>query len=348
MKSMNLKRFGAAVMGGVMALSLAVPAFAQASVEITGTYEEMEIAVVVTDSGEAQINPYGLPVEITKSDKSKAQISNEQITCPVMAIRNQSTTPLNVGVSSFVVMPKGELAIGASKDTNKTAAVKLQVAELNESSLNVLTTAKIDDILIDKFASSATWTGLASSHELAAPTVAAGVTSLPSGTNPAKTAANSPIAVVRGAAPSADAADAGKLKYDAKGIALFRLKGDLASDPVDGSSNDNPWEAGDGFTASIVFTFKPATPNGATMTAALNSGNAEATFTANSSNLTVEKYTWTSSDTTVATVVADTGTTNTSAITAGSAASGSKSTITCTATLSNGSKLVATFEYTKP
>lgn len=349
MKFMNMKRFGAAVMGGVMALSMATPAFASANVEITGSYEEMEIAVVVTDSGEAQINPYGLPVELTKSDRTapKATISNEQITCPVMAIRNQSTTPLNVGVSSFVVMPKGELAIGTSKDTNKTAAVKLQVAELNESSLNVLTTAKIDDILIDKFASSATWTGLTSDHELAAPTVAAGVTTLPSGTNPAKTT-TTPIAVVRGAAPSADAADAGKLKYDAKGIALFRLKGDLASDPVDSSSNDNPWEAADGFTAKIVFTFKPATPNGATMTAELDSGSAKATFTAGTPALTVEKYTWTSSDTTVATVVADTGTTNTSAITAGSAASGSKSTITCTATLSNGSKLVATFEYTKP
>lgn len=343
MKFKNMKRFGAAVMSGVMALSMTATAFAAANVEITGTYEEMEIAVVVTESGDAQINPYGLPVKLTKSDRTTVEISNEQITCPVMAIRNQSTSPLNVGVSSFVVMPKGELAIG-SKDANKTAAVKLQVAELNESSLNVLTTAKIDDILIDKFASSATWSGLAASHELDAPTVAAGTTTKPTG---AKT--TNPIAVVRAAAPSTDAADGGKLKYDAKSIALFRLKGDLASDPQTGTPlADNPWEAADGFTASIVFTFKPATPNGATMTAALNGGNAEATFTASSSGLTVEKYTWTSSDTTVATVVADTDTTNTSAITAGSATSGSKSTITCVATLSNGSKLSASFEYTKP
>lgn len=344
MKFMNMKRFGAAVMGGVMALSMASPAFASANVEITGTYEEMEIAVMVTDSGEAQINPYGLPVEITKSDRSKATISGQQITCPVMAIRNQSTSPLNVNVSSFAVKPTGALAIGASADDNKTALVELEVAALDDSSLAKLITEKIDDTLIDKFASDSTWSGLADANKVTAPAATASSTTITG-------AKKQNLAVVRAAAPSTDTADAGKLKYDAKSIALFRLKGTLASDPVTGTSpntTDNPWTSADGFTATIVFTFKPATPNGATMTAALNSGNAEATFTAGSSGLTVEKYTWTSSDTTVATVVADTGTTNTSAITAGSAASGSKSTITCTATLTNGSKLVATFEYTKP
>lgn len=338
MKFMKMKRFGAAVMSGVMALSLTATAFASANVEITGTYEEMEIAVVVPDSGEAQINPYGLPVEITKSDRSKVQIANEQITSPVLAIRNQSTTPLNVNVSSFLVTPKGEMAIGTAKDTGKTAKVELEVAPLNDASLAVLTTAKIDDILIDKFADDSTWSGLAAANKLAAPAYAAGATTAPP---PAKT--TTPLAVIRAAAPSTDAADAGKLKYDAKSIALFRLKGDLAADPVKTGGGDNPWAAADGFTASIVFTFKPATAEGGTLAVTISGTTATATFTTGTgSTLTVETYEWSSSDTSVATVA---GTTTAGTITkVGN--SGDTATIKCVATLSNGSKVTGTATYT--
>lgn len=273
---MNLKRFGAAVMGSVMALSLAVPAFATANVEITGTYEEMEIAVVVPDSGEAQINPYGLPVKITKADKTSVEISSEQINTPVLAIRNQSTVPLDVNVSSFKVTPTGGLIIqGAaltSSEKGKETHVELQVAPLNDSTLAVPTTDKIDDKLTDKFAADATWSGLTPANKLTAP---------------AATAANA--ATVTGAKSTAALATLGaakvnsstnKTEYSAKSIALFRLKGTLNSDPEkteSGAQVADPWASTDGFTANIAFTFKPAAKH--TITVNVTGGTATASPT---------------------------------------------------------------------
>lgn len=266
MKSMNLKRFGAAVMGGVMALSMAVPAFASANVEITGTFEEMEIAVVVTDSGEAQINPYGLPVKITKSDKTTVEISDEQITSSVLSLRNQSTTPLDVNVSSFAVKPTGGMeiinaALAPATNKGKQVHVDLEVAPLNDSTLAVLTTEKIDDKLIDKFAADATWSGLAAANKLAAPNATAATAATVTGAK--STAA---LATLGAATVNSD----NKTVYGAKSIALFRLKGTLNSDPVkteSGNDVDDPWASTDGFTATIAFTFKPAAKTTVTVTA---------------------------------------------------------------------------------
>lgn len=44
-------------MAGALALSLAVPAFASNSTDITGTYQAVTIDVTVPTSGTAQINP---------------------------------------------------------------------------------------------------------------------------------------------------------------------------------------------------------------------------------------------------------------------------------------------------
>ena len=256
MKFMNMKRFGAAVMGGVMALSMASPAFATANVEITGTYEEMEIAVQVSDSGEAQINPYGLPVKITKSDRTTVEISDEQINSSVLSLRNQSTTPLDVNVSSFKVTPTGGLEIInaalANTDKGKQVHVDLEVAPLNDSTLAVLTTEKIDDKLIEKFAADATWSGLAAGNKLAAPSATLASASTVTGAK--STAA---LATLGAATVNSD----NKTVYGAKSIALFRLKGTLNSDPEkteSGSQVPDPWASADGFTASIAFTFKPA------------------------------------------------------------------------------------------
>lgn len=265
MKSMNLKRFGAAVMGGVMALSLAVPAFATASVEITGTYEEMEIAVMVTDSGEAQINPYGLPVKITKSDRTSVEISDEQITSSVLSLRNQSTTPLDVNVSSFAVKPTGGLEVIKAAlqgtDKGKQVHVDLEVAPLNDGTLAVLTTEKIDDKLIDKFAAEATWSGLGSANKLAAPNATAATAATVTGEK-----SSAALATLGAATVNSD----NKTVYGPKSIALFRLKGTLNSDPEKTESGNqvaDPWASGDGFTANIVFTFKPAAKTTVTVTA---------------------------------------------------------------------------------
>lgn len=248
MKFMNKKRFASTVMAGVLTLSMATPAFAVASnTVIEGTYEDIPIAVSVPETGTAQINPYGLPVDIKKSDETKVSLVDQQITTQPLSLRNQGTIPLDVN-ASLAVIPKGDLAIG-TKDTGKTIEVDLEVAGLNDDALKVATDSEaLKDLIIDRFANDANWTGAGT---LTAPTAAKGATTV----TPAKSTAA--LATLGAATQNGDVTT-----YGAKSIALFRLKGDLAAAPVKadgGNTVDDPWKDTDGFTATVAFTFKPAT-----------------------------------------------------------------------------------------
>ena len=82
MKFMNKKRFASSVLAGTLALSLAAPALAanNTTTNIAGSYADIPIAVVVPTTGTAQINPYGLPVSITKSNDSTVDLTGQKIT----------------------------------------------------------------------------------------------------------------------------------------------------------------------------------------------------------------------------------------------------------------------------
>lgn len=73
---MKLKKILSMGMAVAMTAALAVPAFAadadapQNVTEITGTYTETVIDVVVPATASAVINPYGLGTTVTKSDGS--------------------------------------------------------------------------------------------------------------------------------------------------------------------------------------------------------------------------------------------------------------------------------------
>lgn len=255
MKFMNMKRFGSIAMAGALALSLTVPAFAGSattqpanSTKITGGYEDIPVSVEVPTTGEAQLNPYGLPVTITKSDEKTVDLVGQKITTKPLSIKNQGTTALDVG-ASLAVVPKGEVSIAASADNDKAIKVDLEVVGLDDATLAVASTnTKLDDMLIEKFAAAATWAGAST---LAAPAAAAGATTVTALSSPD----NAPLATLGAATLKGDI-----VNYSKNSIALFRLTGDLAQSPKTGTTNPvaNPWETTDGFEATIVFKFVPA------------------------------------------------------------------------------------------
>lgn len=343
MKHMNLKRFGAVVMAGALALSMMAPAFAAGATQeknstiITGAYAETPIAVTVPTTGTAKINPFGLPVSMTKSDgETKVNIVGQQITHEVLSVRNNGDVALDMGVKAFSVLPKGGVSIAASKDTDKAIKVDLQVKGLNDAKYAVASTEEtLPDLLMDAFADDATWAGATA---LTAPAVAANATALPTGTDPAATSDNSPAAVLGAATVSPD----GEVTYGNNSIALFRLKGDMAKEPKTGTT-ENPWETADGFTATVVFKFIPheAVPASVTIApttlsgAAAGSGTLNATFDAGESGLTVSSYAWNTSTPAVATVSGTTAVASVTYVNSGT------TNITCVATLSDGSTVTS-------
>ena len=110
-------------MAGVLAMSLAVPAFAAGgtpapaaanTTEINGTYTPITIDVVVPANGAAQINPYGLPIEVPKSSGGKVSFENQKImTQPTAAIKNKMKVDLAVKAAvtgAIKALPGGSTA----------------------------------------------------------------------------------------------------------------------------------------------------------------------------------------------------------------------------------------------
>lgn len=320
MKFMNLKRFGATVMAGVMAVSMAVPAFASGQTVIVGTYEDIPIAVTVPEEGTAQINPYGLPVNVTKADSTKVQITDQQITSMPLSIKNQGTVPLDVD-ASLKVVPKGNMEIATAKDTGKKVKVDLEVASLNDAALKVKTdNDTLNDMLIDKFVADSTWTG---AKTLGAPAATASTAATVSAAKSNDGTNTSPLATLGAATVDND----GAITYGAKSIAMFRLKGDMAAAPLSAGGSDDPWTAADGFTATIVFSFKPAAKTTVTVTATGST----------SAPATVKGY---EGNTITFVVEGATGKTLTGTLTG---MDGTAPTVTCTETPASSGKYTVTF-----
>lgn len=354
MKFMNMKRFGSIAMAGALALSLAVPAFANDTVTIEGGFEPITIAVSVPSTGEAQINPYGLPVNITKSDTiTNVPIVGQKITSKPLSIKNEGETDLAVN-ATFKAIPKANsnvaikgaplVTTGASADKGKQINLILEVAGLDNDDYKVSSLdTTLDDKLIDAFASSATWDN---AKTLTAP-AAADSTATPT---PAKSAS------VMAKLGKSTVATGGLITYGADSIALFRLTGDLLEDPVKTENSTevaDPWVETDGFTATVVFKFTPykeatltlsATATSIGTTAPNNTAAVTATFTAGDTGLTVTKYDWTSGTTATATCTPG-GTAAATSTTVTSAAAGTTE-IKCVATLSDNTTKEATITIT--
>lgn len=253
MKFMNLKRFASTVMAGVLTLSLVVPVFAadtqpENSTIVNGTYSEIPVSVEVPTTGTAQLNPYGLPIAVTKSTDTTVDLVGQKITTMPLSIKNQGTSALDVG-ATLAVVPKGDVSIAATAGADtKAIKVDLEVAGLSDATLAIASTStKLDDLLIDKFAAADTWT---SAKTLAAPNAAKGAVA--ADVTPAASPDDDPLATLGAATVKGEI-----ITYAQDSIALFRLSGDLSKAPKD-SGADDPWVAADGFTATIVFKFVPA------------------------------------------------------------------------------------------
>lgn len=300
MKFKNMKRFGSVVMAGALALSLAVPAFANDTVTIEGGYEAIPISVSVPTTGKAQINPYGLPVDFTLSDTiTKVNVSGQQITSAPLSIRNQGTTKLSVnatlavdtsGTDNGVEVVNADLTNEKGKEIN----LALQVAGLNDTKYAVSSLdTTLEDNIIKAFADTATW---ANAKSLKA-----------EDTDPGTALADAAVAKSASALAVLGAATEGAgglITYGKDSIAVFRLTGKLNESPTknDGTNDvDDPWTTNDKFSAQVVFKFKPA--KAASLTLSETSITLDATTTTNKditatvnpgdTNLTAKSYAWT-------------------------------------------------------
>lgn len=368
MKFMNLKRFGATVMAGVLALSMAVPAFATSTpvptgqVTISGTYQDIEIAVSVPTTGTAQINPYGLPVDITLSDTiSKVSISGQQITSRPLSIRNEGTTKLSVNATLAVDTSGTDNGVSV-KNADLTAAedgkeinLALQVAGLNDEDYAVSSLdTTLEDNIIRAFADPATW---ASAKTLKAKDTAAGTAlaaaAVAKSTDTTANGGCGTMAVLGAATAGAG----GLVTYGNDSIAVFRLTGKVNESPqklkAAGSTDkvDDPWTTTDKFSAQVVFKFKPAKDASVTLnatgvaslaaTAGSNSGSVVATFNPGDTDLTATGYAWAFPDGTTGLTVS--GTTATGAVNCTAQAT---AVLTCTVTLSDGTTRTASCTVT--
>lgn len=241
-------------MAGVLAMSLAVPAFAAGgtpapaatnTTEINGTYTPITIDVVVPANGAAQINPYGLPIDVAKSDNStKVSFENQKImTQPTAAIKNKMKVDLAVKAAvtgAIKALPGGSTATpmkfaSEALTADVTAKSVFAYVQVKPSAQTGADDATLGDALIDEYAA---W----EQDYDAAKDILVKV-----GT---ETKENF---VTLKAAEMDTAANGGGFKaYKAGSVALIRVAGDVVASPRE------DWSTDDGFTVKIAYTFAPA------------------------------------------------------------------------------------------
>lgn len=332
MKSMNLKRFASTVMAAVLALALAVPAFATNSTNITGTYRAITLAVTVPTTGQAIINPYGLPYNI-----GDEVVKNQQITTGApLLIANRSAVSLSVSASALG-QEKGTFKFNAADPnaspavTTKAGFVKMQMfAASGVTEANATDT----DVLNQKFAALPADSDEPTKDLVVGTTASnmADIITLKKGTD-----------------------NNGTTELADGGAAFFRLAGSVVKTPKTAAGADDPWTTTDGFAVKIAFTFEPVEDpavDAGTIAADNSTTTLDSSFTTSETvtltpdlpnGVTVATWVWTSSDDTKATVaVNNTDSTKATVTYAGSGAA----TITATGTGSDGETYVATIDFT--
>lgn len=315
MKKMSLKRFASTALAGVMAISLAVPAFAaDKSTEFTGTYEQTTLAVTVPTTGAVAINPYGLPFTMGEGNT----VSGQQIaTKSPLVIANKSAVALSVSVNTKGV-EKGALKLvnAAPNATANEAQVLFQIFEAPTLAGDGVTDTETLNPLFANLKDAD----------------AKGSVAVLNATDAATGTDGTDLLVLR----EAD----GEGGVQAGGAAFVRLSGKVTKKPT------TAWVAADGFTATVVYTFEPSTytKSAGSITVAANpslSGVAQQALTFTSalpSGVTATTTTWSSSNTAVLTVAANGS--SVTGLTAGTA------TVTVTIVGSDGLTYAASLDVT--
>lgn len=252
------KRVLSSTMAGVLALSLAVPAFASGQETVVeGTYQAVDIAVTVPETGKAFINPYGLDIEVPEDaadsgNSNKATISGQQIVSAPMAIKNESKMDLKIGATVTGTIKTGSTMTFATASTKGTPELPDSdpnyVAPSTSKNAFVYLQAKAttaaDTDLVDTSAN-VTAAKVATAFAAWEPEAYDAATDVIVGTREAKT---ENLVTLRAA--TVDASNT--VTYNPGSIALFRLSGDCPASPR------TAWADADGFTANIAFSFSVA------------------------------------------------------------------------------------------
>lgn len=335
------KRVLSCAMAGVLAVSMAVPAFATASpapnksTNITGAYVDIVIDVNVPTTGTAQVNPYGLPVKL--DDDGTNKITGEQIVTKPLLLVNNSDSNLNVS-ASVTATATGDLrfatAAPTASDTYKSAFVYLQMkpTALDNSDKAQGTDTGIQGVGTNEV--NAVFAGWKQDYAAAKDLVLNGTSAATK--DKMATLAASTISTTGGTTT---------VSWNAGSIAAFRLAGKVNANPKDA------WVVRDGFTAAIAFTFKPDTAvaslDKTEVELASATGNAELTVSL-SDGVGIKSVTWSSSDATKIDVAAKADPTDGTVATVTGKTAASTATITATVVGENGITYTATCTVTTP
>lgn len=255
---MKCKKLITFALTGAMALSIAAPAFAAESnlaTEISGGYDEIEIAVTVQPTGTAVINPYSMPVQaMYKPETGDASSVGEltsagQIATQPLVMVNKSSVNLSVGAEVTATMPTAsqmELVTTAptSKITDKQALVYLEMKRdttLRESDITTSTSKKpicgIDGSkVVEAFNA---WP--ASTYNKSAKDQVV--------VNPEESTVKQDMAIMNAASKGATASS--KNTANPGSFVLYRLGGVVVKNP------DEAWTKKDTFTVNAAFKFTP-------------------------------------------------------------------------------------------
>lgn len=239
----NLKaRICSGAMAGVLALSLAVPAFAAGNTpmntqtEITATYQKVDIKVIVPQTGTALINPYGLDLKVKDAANNEVTISGQKIVTAPMALQNQTAMNLKVGATvTGTVSATSDMRFStealAADNTTKMAYVYLQAGS---STLAGNATTVTAAAIATAFAG---WE--AEAYDAATDVIVSD-----------RGASTENFAVLKAAKMNVTTGEFDEYKNGS--IAFVRLAGDCPADPRGG------WADTDGFTVNVAYTFAPA------------------------------------------------------------------------------------------
>lgn len=309
---MKTKRLATLVMAGAMTLSLAAPAFASGNTtNVTGTYKDTPISVVVPETGLAFINPYGLDIKVptdgkTADSTTTTTISGQQIVTAPMAIKNQSAMNLKVNVSVKGTVPEGSLFKFATSSTKGTGSEgdADYVAPATTKSAFVYLQAKSEPTLTGA-ASAVTDAAVATAYAAWGASAYDADKDVVIGTRDAE---KEGLVELRPATLNAD----GTFKeYKAGGIALIRLTGDCVTTPRGAG-----WAESDKFSVAIAYTFNVVEAQKYTITKN-NPTSATGNFSGDLADMTVEvdKTSAAEGDTVTVSITYDDGTATTATVT---------------------------------
>lgn len=294
MKFMTKKRFGATVMAGALALSMAMPAYAGSATTppsykttINGAYTAPTLNVTVPGTVTAVVNPYGLPFDLVEGEVTIKGDNAKISTGTAMLIENRSGSALKVGAKV--------------KGTVKGSGVTFDTATIadNETSKKIYANFEAFNaptLTEDNYNDEVTVANLFKDLKTADAVLKVNVTA---GEDPAVDA-NGGLILREGAD---DALQSGS-------VGLFRLSGNATKKPT------TDWASGDGFTVEVTFSFEPAEYMGTSL-GALTVSNSTLTLTGTKNGtvtaptmptgVTAKKTTYSSSDETMLTVDPTTG-----------------------------------------